>query len=49
MSEVFITEAKKKIQRYSGVTSVYMFLHAGVEGVEFYAARRNVHFTREGK
>ena len=32
---VFIAEAKKKIQRNSGVSNVYTFSHAYFEGVKF--------------
>ena len=33
----------------SGVSNVYTFLHADFEGVEFYAARRYVNLTKEGR
>ena len=33
----------------SGVSNVYMFSHADFGGVEFYAARRYVHLTKEGR
>ena len=36
---VLIAEAKKTIRRNSGVSNVFMFLHAYFEGVEFYPAR----------
>ena len=48
-NSVFIVDAKKTIRRNSGVSNVYTFLHAHFEGVEFYAARRYVNFTKEGR
>ena len=44
---VLIVEAKKMIWRNSGVRNVYTFSHAYFEGVEFFAARRYVHLTKE--
>ena len=46
---VLIVEGKNKIRRNSGVSNVYMFLHADFEGFEFYAARKYVHLTKEGR
>ena len=43
-----IAEAENTIKRNSGVRNVYTFLHTYFEGVEFYAARRYIHFTKEG-
>ena len=36
---MLISEAKKMIRKNSGVSNVYMFLHADFGGVEFYDAR----------
>ena len=46
---MLIVEAKKTIQRNSGVSNVYTFSHADFEGVGFYAARRCAHLTKEGR
>ena len=35
--------------RNRGVSNVYKFLHADFEGVEFYAERRDVNLTKEGR
>ena len=45
---MLIVEAENSIWRNSGVSNVYMFLHADFGGVGFYATRRHVHLTREG-
>ena len=44
---VLIAEDEKKIRRNSGVSNVYTFYHADLEGVGFYTARLCVHFTKE--
>ena len=36
------------ICRDIGVSNLYTFSHADFEGVEFYAAMRYVHLTKEG-
>ena len=46
---MLIVEAEKTIRRNSGVSSAYTFLHADFEGIGFYAARRYVHLTKEGR
>ena len=46
---VLIVEDENKIQRNSGVSNVYTFLHADFKGVEFYAARQYVHLKKEGR
>ena len=46
-SFVLIAEAKNTIRRISSGSSVYRFLHADFEGVEFYPARRYVSLTKE--
>ena len=43
---VLIAEDEKKIRRNNGVSNVYTFYHADLEGVGFYAARLCVHFTK---
>ena len=46
---VLIAEAKYKIRRNSGVSNIYTFLHAYFGGVEFYATRKYVNLTKEGR
>ena len=41
-----VAEAENIIGRNSGVINVYTFLHADLEGVDFYAARQYVHLQR---
>ena len=45
---MLIEKDENKIRINSGVSNVYTFLHADFEGVEFYAARRYVHFIKLG-
>ena len=44
---VLIEEPKRRIRRNSGVSCVYMYLHADFEDIEFYVARRYVNLTEE--
>ena len=44
---VLMAEAEKTIRINSGVSNVYMLSHAYFEGVDFYAAIRCVHFTKD--
>ena len=46
---MLMAEAEKTIRRNSGVSNVYTFSHADFESVEFYAVRRYVHLTKEGR
>ena len=46
---VLIAEDQNKIQRNSGVSNVHTFSHADFKGVEFYAARKYVNLTKEGR
>ena len=46
---VLIAEEENKIQINSGVSNVHTFSHACFGGVEFYAARKYVHLTKEGR
>ena len=44
---MLISESEKTIRRNSAVSNVYTFLHADFEGVEFCAARKYIHLTKE--
>ena len=46
---MLIAEDENKTRRNSGVSNVYTFWHADFEGAEFYATRRYVHLTKEGR
>ena len=46
---VLIAEDKNIIHRNSSVSNVDTFSHAGFDGVEFYATRRYVNLTKEGR
>ena len=46
---MLLAEDENKIRRNSGVSNVYTFSHANLEGVEFYAARRYVNLTKDGR
>ena len=46
---VLISEAEDMIRRNSYVRNMYTFLHADLEGVEFYTARWYVHLEKEGR
>ena len=45
---VLIMKVENTIRINIGASNVYIFLHADFEGIEFYAARRYVHMTKEG-
>ena len=46
---VLIAEDEQTKRKNIGVINVYIFLHLGLEGVEFYAARRYVYLTKDGR